>query len=157
MKLYQFIDVIPEILTLGGLNPRKSFYKIIMIMHIINLVAENVGDVKNYRKFIVFLISKAFICYYGGTFDIFRILGYKFRCANGLHDLTFFLWELNCSKRQHIKRRKGPISRKYDSSDKAYFKVILLIYLYLLCTEVDVDDLVNLFIFFIIYAKQRLL
>jgi hypothetical protein len=128
-KLYKYVEDVPELLTLGGLFLDKSCRKIIFIMHIINLLAENDFSMKDNKTFILCLISKAFCLFNGYLFDIFLIPEYEVKCGKGSHNLYFFLWELNNNKRQNIKRRKGYRS-KYRYKDRNYLMIVFLLYLY---------------------------
>jgi hypothetical protein len=130
MKLYKYVFFIPELLTLGGLCSNKYSYKILIVMHVINLFCENVGNYKEDRIFVLFFIYKAFKFYYGkNLFNIFLITDYIIECHKNRHDLTFFLWEFNCFKRRDMKYRKYVMS-KYKKNDRKYLMVVFLLYLY---------------------------
>jgi hypothetical protein len=73
MRIYLLAAEMPELLTFGGLFEIKSFFNVVFVMHLIMLFAYYVGYLNEYRTFILCMIFKAFRCFYGNRFDIFRI------------------------------------------------------------------------------------
>jgi hypothetical protein len=129
MKLYKYVPDIPEILTLGGLFDNRFFQKIVFIMHMINLFAEEVKNVNTYRVFILFMITKAFKSFYSNSFNPFEPARHELICNNDYHDLYFFIWKFNAQKRRDIKKRKLNPFRS-EPEDFVHLKTVFLIYLY---------------------------
>jgi hypothetical protein len=93
------------------------------------LSAYHVGDLKENKTFILCMIFRAFRCFYGNRFDIFRIPKYEFICDKARHDVTHISLEFNSKKRRDIGSRKKFIV-KSKPNDKNFIKIVLLIYLY---------------------------
>jgi hypothetical protein len=129
MELYKYIDDIPEILSLFGLFNEDSFERSTFVLHLIIMFADKIKNIKENRVFILCMISKAMDIFYFGSFNIFLIPFYEFKCYKGLHDLNFFTWELNSFKRRDLSVRRSSTNLSFPS-DKKYLKVVFLIYVY---------------------------
>jgi hypothetical protein len=100
VKLYKYINDIPEILALGCLLRTDLFSESVHFLHLINLFIENKG-IKD-KSFIMCLIDKAISTSPKYNTNILTTPILHLKSKKACHDVGFFLWELDSKIKRDI-------------------------------------------------------
>jgi hypothetical protein len=131
MKLYKYVDEIPQLMSLCGIYTNRVFCATPSILHLINLFLEQIGNIRDDKVFVLCLLNKAFLYSNRRDLDLFLVKKYKVVCHRKHLNLHFLFWELNLAKRNDIRKKlKHSDTLIINDVDKNHLKTIFLIYLY---------------------------
>jgi hypothetical protein len=129
IKMYKFIKIFPELLSLGYLTTQSSLKKVTIFLHLLTLfLVQNEQNLLENRVFVMFLIKKTFCCSSRTFLDLIYILQVQESITTDDVKIYFFTVEfdneLRKKIRRRIKKRRDP-NCYFDSSERIYYNIVL--------------------------------
>jgi hypothetical protein len=134
LKIYKYVKIFPELLTLGYLLNSTQYKRLPIQLHLISLfLTKNENDLISKRNFVLFLISKTYKYSHRAHFDWLSLIQYQELIADDSSKLFFFCWEFSCYTRTIIIRRINYHEDPYfyfAENDRIHYDVVLRLFLF---------------------------